>query len=142
RSDRRLHVAPRDARRQKSYLGRQVSLGVAIVGCGFIGRKRAATLGTARLVVCADLDRVRAEALARTATDVVATDDWRAAISPPDVDIVVVATTNEMLAEIAHAAVEAGKHVIVEKPAARSVVEIDPLIAAARRANRLVRVGF
>jgi predicted dehydrogenase len=119
-----------------------VSVGVAIIGCGLIGRKRAATLGRARLVACADLDRARAEALARTVTGAVAADDWRAVIGRADVDIVAVATTNEMLAEIARAAVDAGKHVMVEKPAARSVAEIDPLIDAARRARRLVRVGF
>jgi len=119
-----------------------MSLGVAIIGCGLIGRKRAATLGGARLVACADLDRARAEALACTTTAVEVTDDWRAAIGRADVDIVVVATTNEMLAEIARTAVEAGKHVMVEKPAARSVAEIDPLIDAARRARGLVRVGF
>ena len=116
--------------------------GVAIVGCGLIGRKRAGTLGGAKLVACADLDVTRAEALARTAIGAVATDNWRAAIDRPDVDVVVVSTTNEMLAEIALAAVEAGKHVMVEKPAARSVEEIDTLIAAARKAARLVRVGF
>ena len=38
--------------------------------------------------------------------------------------------------------IEAGKHVLVEKPAARSVAEIDPVIEAARRHRRLVRVGF
>ena len=119
-----------------------MSLGVAIVGCGLIGRKRAATLGEARLVACADLDRPRAEALARTAAAAVATDDWRAAIGRTDVDIVLVATTNEALAEVARAAVEAGKHVLLEKPAARSVAEIDRLIEAAGRADRLVRVGF
>ena len=115
---------------------------MAIIGCGLIGRKRASTLGRARLVACADLDRARAEALARTVTGAVAADDWRAVIGRADVDIVAVATTNEMLAEIARAAVDAGKHVMVEKPAARSVAEIDPLIDAARRARRLVRVGF
>ena len=119
-----------------------MKLGVAIVGCGLIGKKRALALGDARLVACADLDRGRAEALARNATGVAATDDWRAAVDRPDVDIVAVATTNEMLAEISQAAVMAGKHVIVEKPAARSVEEIEPLLVAARSAGCLVRVGF
>jgi predicted dehydrogenase len=116
--------------------------GVGIVGCGLIGRKRAAALGGARLRACADLDPVRAEALARTAQDVTAGTDWRTVVDHPDVDIVVVATTNDRLAEIARAAVDAGKHVLVEKPAARSVAEIDSLIEAARRTRRLVRVGF
>lgn len=123
-------------------MGREVSLGVAIVGCGLIGQKRAKALGGARLVTCADLDRARAEALARTAPGAAAADDWRAAIGHPGVAIVVVATTNEMLAEIARAAVEAGKHVIVEKPGGRSVAEVDRVIEAAARCRRLVRVGF
>ncbi len=60
-------------------------------------------------------------------------DRWEDAIVRPDVDVVVVATTNDALTPIAIAAVEAGKHVLVEKPAARSVAELDRLIAAAER---------
>lgn len=116
--------------------------GVAIVGCGLIGQKRSKALAGARLVVCADLNRERAEALARTATDAAATDDFRTAISRPDVDIVVVATTNDALAPIAELALDAGKHVLVEKPAGRSVAEIGDVIAAAGRSGRQVRVGF
>ena len=116
--------------------------GVAIVGCGLIGQKRARALAGARLVACADLKRDRAEALARTAPGAVATVDWRAAVEHPNVEVVVVATTNDMLAEISRAAVEAGRHVIVEKPAARSVAEIDSVVAVARTHGRLVRVGF
>ena len=116
--------------------------GVAIVGCGLIGQKRANALAGARLTACADVLRPRAEALARTSAGAVATDDWRLAIDRPDVDIVVVATMNDSLAEIAAFAAGAGKHVLVEKPAGRSVAEIDTVIAAAAPANRLVRVGF
>jgi len=41
-----------------------MSLGVAIIGCGLIGQKRAKALGTGRLVACADLNLDRATALA------------------------------------------------------------------------------
>lgn len=116
--------------------------GVAIVGCGLIGQKRAKALAGAALVACADVTRERADTLARSAPGATATGDWRAAIDRADVHIVVVATTNDVLAEITRFAVEAGKHVLVEKPAARSVAEIDPVIEAASRAGRLVRVGF
>src|SRR5262249_11548131 len=116
--------------------------GVAIVGCGLIGRKRAATLGAASLVACADVDLARADALARTVSGADATADWRSVLDRTHTDIVLVSTANARLAEIALASVQAGKHVMVEKPAARSVAEIDPLIAAARSAGRLVRVGF
>jgi len=119
-----------------------VSAGVAIVGCGLVGAKRAAALAGARLVACADLDESRAAALAKTSSGAVADADWRKAIERPDVDIVVIATTNDMLAPIAQHAVESGKHVLVEKPAARSVPEIGMLIESARRSGKLVRVGF
>jgi predicted dehydrogenase len=116
--------------------------GVALVGCGVIGHKRAEALVGARLVACADINRERADALARTAPGATATDDWRAAIDRRDVAIVVVSTTNDRLAEISCAAVAAGKHVLVEKPGGRSVAEIDTVIDAATRYKRLVRVGF
>jgi predicted dehydrogenase len=119
-----------------------MTLGVAIIGCGLIGQKRAKALQGSRLVSCSDLDAGRAATLARTAPGAVSVADWRAAIDRPDVDVAVVATTNEALAEVTQFAVEAGKHVIVEKPAARSVAELDPVIHAAERCKRLVRVGF
>ena len=117
-------------------------LGVAIVGCGLIGQRRASALASARLTACADVKRDRAEALARNASGATASDDWRSAIDRADVDIVVVATTNDALAEVARFAVGAGKHVLVEKPGARSVAEIDSVIEAAARGRQLVRVGF
>jgi predicted dehydrogenase len=116
--------------------------GVAIIGCGGIGRKRAEALAGARLVACADVRRERADVLARTIAGATAADDWRAAIERPDVDIVIVATTNNWLAEIARAAIEAGKHVLVEKPGAQSVAALDSVIDASQRCGSLVRVGF
>ena len=114
---------------------------VAIVGCGLIGRKRAQALAGCRLAVCCDTALDRAEALARTAGAEPLT-DWQAAVTRPDVDIVLVATTHDMLAPIACAAAAAGKHVLIEKPAARRAAELDPVLAAARRTGALVRVGF
>ena len=116
--------------------------GVAIVGCGGIGRKRAAALAGARLVACADLELSRAEQLTRLNPGAVPSTDWRAAVDRPDVDIVVISTTNNRLSEISAAALASGKHVLVEKPAARSVAELDGVIAAASKARRHVRVGF
>jgi predicted dehydrogenase len=88
------------------------------------------------------VQRDRAEALARTVAGAEATEDWRAAIDRPDVDLVIVATTNNVLAEIARAAIQAGKHVLVEKPAGRSVAAVDTVIEAAHRGRGLARVGF
>ena len=119
-----------------------MSLGVAIIGCGLVGQKRAKALAGARLISCADVMRERADALAATASGAEASDDWRRAIDRPDVDVVVVATANDALAEVTRFALETGKHVLVEKPAARSVVELDSVIDTAARCRRLVRVGF
>ena len=117
------------------------SPGVAIIGCGLIGGKRAGALGPARLIACADVDPARAEALAKRTPGAVA-DTVERTLANPAVDIVIVSTTNESLAPLCMSALDAGKHVLVEKPAARSVLEIDQVRAAAARAGRLVRVGF
>ncbi len=115
--------------------------GVAIVGCGLIGRKRAAALPGGRLVACADLVPERAAALAQ-ATGADAAPRWQDAVTRPDVDIVIVATTNDALVEVAAASLAAGRHVLVEKPGARSVAELETLAAAERASGRRLRVGF
>jgi predicted dehydrogenase len=119
-----------------------MTLRVGIVGCGLIGRKRAAALAGARLVACADVDGSRVETLARAHPGAAAAASWQDLVARDDVDLVVVATTNDALADVSVAAVEAGKHVLVEKPAGRTVAEIDRIAAAARRHGKLVRVGF
>jgi predicted dehydrogenase len=118
------------------------ALGVAIVGCGLIGRKRAQALGANRLVTCADAVLGRAEALAREYPGCVATDAYQEAISHPEVQAVIVAATNNMLAPVGLAAIEAGKHVLIEKPAARNAAELRPLLEAAERQGVIVKVGF
>jgi len=119
-----------------------MSARVVVVGCGAIGRKRVQALGAATLVGCADLSLDRARALAAGRPDVVATDNWQALIADAKADIVIVATTNEALADVSVRALDAGTHVLVEKPAARSVAEIDRIIEASARSGKLVRVGF
>ncbi len=117
------------------------SIGVAIVGCGLIGQKRARNLGPAVLRVCADVRYEKSEMLARS-NDALAFGDFREAVARSDVGVVVVSTPNNMLAGIAVSALEAGKHVLVEKPAALNVREIDSVLAARQKSGRLVRVGF
>jgi len=118
-------------------------MNVAIVGCGLIGQKRLRGLGHHhRLVAAADVALERAEAVVKQCSDAVATTDWRAVVARPDVDAVIISTTNDWLAPITLAAVEAGKHVLVEKPAARSPEELEPIIAAVERQGVVVQVGF
>lgn len=118
------------------------SFRVGIVGCGLIGQKRARALGEGGLLVsCADVAVSRAKILAQ-ACGARVFQDWRELVSSPAVDVVIVATLHDSLAEITLAAIEAGKHVLVEKPAARNAAELDPVIAAAARQRVKVHVGF
>ena len=117
-------------------------LGVGIIGCGLIGNKRAKSLGTGgRLVACADIDASRAESLAKGFGAKVFR-DWRELVWLPEIDVVVVSTLHDSLATITLAAIEAGKHVLVEKPAARSAAELAPVISAAEEKGVKVHVGF
>jgi predicted dehydrogenase len=118
------------------------AMGVGIIGCGLIGRKRARALATNRLVACADVDFDRARALAEEHPGAEPVRAWKDLIVRDDVHIVVVATTHDALPEIALAAVLAGKHVLLEKPAARRPAELDPVIQAAAKTGARVHVGF
>jgi predicted dehydrogenase len=116
--------------------------GVGVIGCGLIGQKRAKALGGGgKLVACADLDTDRAEKLAST-TGAQVYRDWRELVWSSSVDVVIVATLHDSLAEITRAAAEAGKHVLVEKPAARNAAELIPVMAAVKENGIKVHVGF
>lgn len=117
-------------------------MNVAIVGCGLIGGKRAAYMRNARLVACADEMPERAKTLAAKYPGVESSGDWRATVARKDVDVVIVCTRHDSLASIAQGAIDAGKHVLMEKPAARFSTELEPLMAAAERTKVCVRVGF
>ncbi|QNE37622.1 Gfo/Idh/MocA family oxidoreductase [Leifsonia shinshuensis] len=71
--------------------------------------------------------------------------DWRRVVEDPDIDIVDICSPGSSRAEIAIAALDAGKHVLCEKPLANTVAEAEAMVAAAERAtSRGVRsmVGF
>lgn len=114
---------------------------VAIAGCGLIGRKRAEALrGHDRLVGCFDV-------VQQAAADVAATFGTVAcpsmeALLELEPDAVVVAVTHERLAALSIQALEAGAHVLVEKPAGLSVAQVNELIAASARTGCRVKVGF
>ena len=104
---------------------------IGIVGCGLIGHKRAAAAVGHDVLLVTDLDPARAEALAaKFGAKAVA--DWQALVAA-ELDVVVIATTHDNLAPIAKVALQAGKHVLVEKPAGMSVAEVTQLAAAARK---------
>jgi predicted dehydrogenase len=92
--------------------------------------------------VACDTNLSRAEELVKLAQTGRAVADFKQAVADPRVDAVIVATINSALAGVAAAAIRAGKHVIVEKPAGISVKQIDELIALAKKHDVCVRVGF
>ena len=115
----------------------------AIIGCGLIGKKRLAGLPAgSKLAVACDTNLSRAEELVKLAQTGRAVSDFKLAVADPQVDAVIVAVINSALAEVSAAAIRAGKHVIVEKPAGISVKQIDELIALEKKHGVSVRVGF
>jgi predicted dehydrogenase len=114
----------------------------AIIGCGLIGAKRAKPRNDIQVVACCDLSPERAQALARQTAGAEPSTDWTDTVRRRDVDLVFVATSHDMLATVAAGAAAAGKHVLVEKPAARCAAELVPVREAAGRTGALVRVGF
>jgi predicted dehydrogenase len=119
-------------------------IGIGIIGCGAIGTRRAevaAKAGGSPVVIVADSQVYRAKEVAG-AIGAEATDSWEEVVEHPEVQAVVVATTHNVLAPITIAAVRAGKHVLCEKPMAIHSREAEAVVEAARRARRIVKVGF
>lgn len=116
-------------------------IGVGIIGCGLIGNKRARALGAnAKLIGCADIDIQRAKSLAKN--DAKVFENWRDLLAMPEIDMVIVATLHDSLAEITLEASNQGKHVFVEKPAARCASELEQLIYTLKDKNIKIHVGF
>jgi predicted dehydrogenase len=117
---------------------------VAVIGCGLIGKRRAETAVNhpdSELAIVADINAAAAEAIAQQ-YGCQAVTDWQTAIADPGIDIVAVATHNGLLAEIAIAALQAGKHVLIEKPMGRNLAEAMQMAEAATQADRILKIGF
>lgn len=116
---------------------------VGIVGAGFIGRRRAeiaqAHPETAVVLVYDVQPQVAAELAADCGAQVAAS--WEELVAA-ELDIVVVATTHDALAEISTAALSAGKHVLCEKPMGRNPEEGRMAVAAAEQSGRVLKVGY
>ncbi|MGY1410563.1 MULTISPECIES: oxidoreductase [unclassified Luteimonas] len=116
-------------------------LNVALVGYGYAGRVFHAPLVAhtpglrLHTVVSSDAARVQADF---PQADVVA--DPAAAFARPDIDLVVIAAPNAVHAPLAIAALQAGRHVLVDKPFATTLEEARQIAAAARAAGRIASV--
>ena len=113
-----------------------------MIGCGLIGQKRLNNLPPGSVNVACDLNLDRAKKLAAQSSGCIATDSVEQAVTSPNVDVVMIATLNSTLAPIAMQAVQAGKHVLVEKPAGITVAELEKLQALAAKHGVLVRTGY
>jgi predicted dehydrogenase len=118
-----------------------VSIGFALIGYGAVGRGTHAPLlsHTPGIRLHAILTS-KGEAAAARYPDVRITADYAALLADPAVDAVVIATPNDTHADLACQALAAGKHVVVDKPLAPTLVEGDRIFAAAAAAGRLVTV--
>ena len=117
-------------------------MGVGLIGTGYMGKCHALAWNSVasvfgdverpRLVGLAEIDAGLAKRKAAELGFVQSTGDWRDLIADPDIDVVSVTTPNQFHAEMAIAALEAGKHVWCEKPMATSLADAERMWAAQR----------
>lgn len=116
-------------------------LNVVVVGYGFAGRVIHAPLNAAveglRLY---GFVSGRGEIAGSRWPDARVYPELSAALADPAVDLVVLATPNALHARQAHAALDAGKHVVVDKPFTVTVAEAESVVAHAERAGRVLSV--
>ncbi|WP_030104784.1 Gfo/Idh/MocA family protein [Actinoalloteichus caeruleus] len=120
------------------------TIGVGMAGYSFMGAVHSQAWRTVHrffdvpvapeLVALAGRDRARTEAAAARMGWSAAETDWRRLVERDDVGLVDICTPGDTHAEIAIAALDAGKHVLCEKPLANTVAEAEAMVAAAERA--------
>jgi predicted dehydrogenase len=119
-------------------------LRIAFLGCGFITQVHSRHLRSFRRdIVCgyASRDAAKAEDFRLRYGGGKSYPDYGAAIHDPDVDAVVIAVPPKFHLDLALRALEAGKHVLVEKPAFPRLEDYQAVCAARDRAERIVLVG-
>jgi len=121
-------------------------LGVGVIGCGGIANgahlpnyKRNPRV---QVVAVADVDRERARATAERWKVDAYYEDYRELLARDDVEAVSITTPVFAHAEPALAAMRAGKHVLCEKPIARTLAEADAMVEASRQAGVLFTMGY
>jgi predicted dehydrogenase len=114
----------------------------AVVGCGYWGKNLVRNFAQlSDLRVCCDAsEKIRAR-IAAEYPAVRVTDSFASVLADPEVDAVVLATPAPTHAELAIAALEAGKHVFVEKPLALSIEDAERVAEVAERTGRILMVG-
>src|SRR3954453_12380319 len=115
---------------------------IGLIGAGFVSDIHAHALThyvrNAEIVAVASRTQERAEKFAATHNIPHAYGDYRALLERPDIDMVTVAIPNDLHCRAVCEAAEAGKHVICEKPLARTLAEADRMIETCARHGRLL----
>jgi len=123
---------------------RQDPLHIAFLGCGFITKVHSQHLRHLSADIAwsyASRDAARAEAYRRRYNGRASYSDYAQALSDPAVDAVVIAVPPRFHLELTLQALEAGKHVLVEKPAYPRMVDYETVLEAKTRTRRVVLVG-
>jgi predicted dehydrogenase len=116
--------------------------GLVLLGCGWIAQRHAAAARRLRLpLIFASRDLERARRYARTFGGVAAYGSYAEALADPRATGAIVCTPHDRHLDDARAAFAAGRHVLLEKPLARTLGEADEIIAAASAAGRVVMVA-
>jgi len=120
------------------------TLRAGVLGCGEIGKRghipgfQAA--GIEVVAVC-DTNLARAQSVAKEMHVARAYGDYKELLADPDIDVVSVGLPNFLHAPVTIAALEAGKHVLCEKPFATSTALAEEMIAAAKRTGKLLSIN-
>jgi scyllo-inositol 2-dehydrogenase (NADP+) len=118
-----------------------VTIRVGLIGYGLAGRVfHAPLIGAVDGLTLAAVMTSRAEELTADWPDARAVGDAAAIIGDPAIDLVVVASPNDTHASLTRAALEAGKHVVVDKPLARDAAEARAPVDLARERGRTLTV--
>ncbi len=133
----------RETKNKEVTLSRRESVGIGIIGTGFARTTQLPAFRAvegARVAAVASHRRENADAVAREFEIPFATTDWREVVAREDVDLVSIVTPPSTHAEIAIAALEAGKAVLCEKPMAMNADETNAMRQKARASGLLALV--
>jgi len=111
-------------------------LNVGVIGCGYWGPnliRNFTNLKTAKVLACADLAEERLNHMRQLYPALRTTTNFREIVSDAGIGAVVIATPVSSHYPIAREALEAGKHVFIEKPLAQSVEEGKKLVELAKK---------
>ena len=117
---------------------------LAVIGCGDWGKNLVREFyqsPQADLVSCCDTQEDRLAGIQRAFPKITSTASAEAILSDPSIEAVVIATPAVTHAELTLRALEAGKHVFVEKPIALAPADAQRCVDAARAAQRCLMVG-